>query len=223
MQKTIGNVALLLVISSSLPALVRVLGLTRFESAGPYENFHMLKNGYWVNMGFRISVLITSVFAILDYYVLGSLQLARRSMSHDGDEHEWNNNIQLAPPHPIHPHHPGNNYGFYVNGPLYPLYVNHDSEELLVIGKVNDGYPNGYVNGYIIGDGNGVTNDQSEESMHFYKDEYANGHTNGYTNGYAHGYENGHVSTEENGYINGYPMNGYLNGHINGYADTHER
>jgi hypothetical protein len=80
-QQTIANVVLLLIISSSLPALVRVLGLTRFEHTGPYENFHVLKNRYWIRLLFRASVLFKMVFDLLDHYVLGSVQLVRQSMT----------------------------------------------------------------------------------------------------------------------------------------------
>ncbi|CAJ0629931.1 10551_t:CDS:2 [Entrophospora sp. SA101] len=71
LQHIIANVTVLLVISSSWPALVRVLGLIRLDSAGPYEQFHKLNNtGQLLAIAFRLGVLITTVFPILDYYVL---------------------------------------------------------------------------------------------------------------------------------------------------------
>ncbi|GBC37706.2 protein Lilipod [Rhizophagus irregularis DAOM 181602=DAOM 197198] len=70
-QQIIANVTVLLVISSSWPVLVRVLGLTRLSSAGPYENFSTMTNiGQYLAMAFRVSALITTVFSTLEYYVL---------------------------------------------------------------------------------------------------------------------------------------------------------
>jgi hypothetical protein len=70
-QQIIANVTVLLVISSSWPALVRVLGLTRLSFAGPYENFSTMTNiGLYLAMTFRICTLITTVFSTLEYYVL---------------------------------------------------------------------------------------------------------------------------------------------------------
>ncbi|CAJ0629929.1 10550_t:CDS:2 [Entrophospora sp. SA101] len=76
LQHIIANVTVLLVISSSWPALVRVLGLIRLDSAGPYEQFHKLNNtGQLLAIAFRLGVLITTVFPILDYYVLRSISV----------------------------------------------------------------------------------------------------------------------------------------------------
>ncbi|RIA96086.1 LMBR1-like membrane protein [Glomus cerebriforme] len=73
-QHMIANVTVLLVISSSWPALVRVLGLTRLGSAGPYENFSTMTNiGQYLAMAFRFGSLITTVFSTLEYYVLRNL------------------------------------------------------------------------------------------------------------------------------------------------------
>ncbi|GBB93538.1 hypothetical protein RclHR1_02190013 [Rhizophagus clarus] len=81
-QQIIANVTVLLVISSSWPALVRVLGLTRLNSAGPYENFSTMINiGYHLAMAFRIGTLITTVFSTLEYYVLRMI----RNPSHNTD------------------------------------------------------------------------------------------------------------------------------------------
>jgi len=80
-QHTIANVTVLLVISSSWPALVRVLGLTRLGSAGPYENFSTMTNtGQHLAMAFRVGTLITTVFSMLEYYVLRNLRRVRDTM-----------------------------------------------------------------------------------------------------------------------------------------------
>jgi len=81
-QHMIANVAVLLVISSSWPALVRVLGLTRLGSAGPYENFSTMTNiGQYLAMAFRVGILITTVFSTLEYYVLRNLRRVRDTMT----------------------------------------------------------------------------------------------------------------------------------------------
>jgi len=69
-QQIIANVTVLLVISSSWPVIVRVLGLTRLSSAGPYENFSTMANIEYLVMAFRIFALVATVFSILEYYVL---------------------------------------------------------------------------------------------------------------------------------------------------------
>jgi hypothetical protein len=80
-QQMIANVTVLLVISSSWPALVRVLGLTRLGSAGPYENFSTMTNiGQYLAMAFRVGILITTIFSTLEYYVLRNLRRMRDTM-----------------------------------------------------------------------------------------------------------------------------------------------
>ncbi|CAG8571865.1 7514_t:CDS:1 [Funneliformis mosseae] len=80
-QHMITNVTILLVISSSWPALVRILGLTRLGSAGPYENFSTMTNtGQYLAMAFRVCTLITTVFSMLEYYVLRNLRRVRDTM-----------------------------------------------------------------------------------------------------------------------------------------------
>ncbi|CAI2179125.1 19366_t:CDS:2 [Funneliformis geosporum] len=80
-QHMITNVTILLVISSSWPALVRILGLTRLGSAGPYENFSTMTNtGQYLAMVFRVCTLITTVFSMLEYYVLRNLRRVRDTM-----------------------------------------------------------------------------------------------------------------------------------------------
>ncbi|CAG8491249.1 7691_t:CDS:10 [Ambispora leptoticha] len=204
MQKTIGNVALLLVISSSLPAIVRILGLLRFESAGPYENFHLLKNGNWVNTGFRLGVLITSVLAFLDYYILGSL----RSFSGGRDWNYLNNNYNghLAFRHyhnyHQHPHYHIHDLTTHNNGFMqqqdqnYNYNHNNELDDRLVIGSVaNDGYRN----------------------------EYTNGYENEYTNGYTNNVEDGNETNGKNGYANGYDLKNSHHNNMNGYIDDHRR
>nr|CAG8447022.1 7750_t:CDS:10 [Entrophospora candida] len=87
LQHIIANVTVLLVISSSWPALVRVLGLIRLDSAGPYEQFHKLNNtGQLLAIAFRLGVLITTVFPILDYYVLRSISGVRSTIDNDSGD-----------------------------------------------------------------------------------------------------------------------------------------
>ncbi|CAG8543788.1 5207_t:CDS:1 [Paraglomus occultum] len=86
-QQMIANVTVLLIISSSLPAVVRVLGLTRFEHTGPYDNFHVLKNRFWIGLVFRTGMLFKCVIGLLDLYVVGSLQMVRRSMINNHAHH----------------------------------------------------------------------------------------------------------------------------------------
>ncbi|CAJ0756435.1 8124_t:CDS:10 [Entrophospora sp. SA101] len=87
LQHIIANVTVLLVISSSWPALVRVLGLIRLDSAGPYEQFHKLNNtGQLLAIAFRLGVLITTVFPILDYYVLRSISGVRLTIDNDSGD-----------------------------------------------------------------------------------------------------------------------------------------
>ncbi|CAG8581593.1 1979_t:CDS:1 [Paraglomus brasilianum] len=86
-QQMIANVTVLLIISSSLPAVVRVLGLTRFEHTGPYDNFHVLKNRFWIGLVFRTGMLFKFVIGLLDLYVVGSLQMVRRSMINNHAHH----------------------------------------------------------------------------------------------------------------------------------------
>jgi hypothetical protein len=80
-QQMIANVTVLLVISSSWPVLIRVLGLARLGSAGPYENFSTMTNiGQYLAMAFRVCTLITTVFSMLEYYVLRNLRRVRDTM-----------------------------------------------------------------------------------------------------------------------------------------------
>jgi len=102
-QQIIANVTVLLVISSSWPALVRVLGLTRLSSAGPYENFSTMSNIEYLVMAFRVSALITTVSSTLEYYVLRIIRnpshtpivngISRQSYNHVRfDRPQWDGN-----------------------------------------------------------------------------------------------------------------------------------
>ncbi|CAG8599174.1 8883_t:CDS:1 [Cetraspora pellucida] len=79
-QHMIANVTILLVISTSWPSLVRILGLTRFDWVGPYGHFHKLRStGQWLAIIFRAGAFVTTLFSFLDYYILKNLPRVRRS------------------------------------------------------------------------------------------------------------------------------------------------
>ncbi|CAG8470632.1 10096_t:CDS:2 [Acaulospora colombiana] len=69
-QHILANVTVLLIISSSWPTLATILGLTRLTSAGPYDHFYKLNAGPWLAFAFRFGTIITTVFSLLNYYVL---------------------------------------------------------------------------------------------------------------------------------------------------------